>query len=175
MSCVRANGGDLGPCCQLEVCSAALYRLLPKHSSVYAADAHSRCQADGKRKRPTVISTVAAPFGLVFRTRGRKRSFPHRHYSQRDVGNVDKNASVHVYIRSIFQASTMRVPNRVLQNRLLELYSELAAPQQAAAYQQCYTAALSNERREITDDCAKEVAAMKRALKRLKLYPFADR
>lgn len=37
----------------------------------------------------------------------------------------------------------------VAQNRLLELYSELAAPQKASAYQQCYTAALNNERRQV--------------------------
>ena len=37
----------------------------------------------------------------------------------------------------------------LLQHRLLELYSELAASQQAAAYQRCYTAALDNERRQV--------------------------
>ena len=58
------------------------------------------------------------------------------------------------------------------QVRLVELYSELAAPQQALAYQQCYTVAVSDQQREVLDDCAAQVANMKKALKKLKLYPF---
>lgn len=59
-----------------------------------------------------------------------------------------------------------------LQLRLLEQYSELAAPQEAEAYQACYKAAVSNDRREVLDDCSHQVAAMKKALKRVKLFPF---
>lgn len=69
-----------------------------------------------------------------------------------------------------FEYQIFRMPN--LQLRLLEQYSELAAPQEALAYQACYKAAVSNEQREVLDDCAQQEAAMKKALKTLKLYPF---
>ena len=59
-----------------------------------------------------------------------------------------------------------------VQIRLLEQYSELAAPAEAEAYQACYTKAISNEHREVLDDCAQQVAAMKKALKRVGLFPF---
>ncbi len=45
--------------------------------------------------------------------------------------------------------TSLTPPCSLSQQRLLEIYSELAAPQQAAAYQQCYTAALNNERRQV--------------------------
>ena len=59
-----------------------------------------------------------------------------------------------------------------MQLRLLEQYSELTAPEEALAYQTCYTKAISQDHREVLDDCALQVAAMKKALKKFNLFPF---